>query len=69
MLCITHLPQVAAYGDLHFVGSKQTDGQRTWSEVTLVAGDERVGELAAMLGGSGEAGRQAARELLAQAAS
>ena len=69
VLCITHLPQVAAYGDRHFVVSKQTDGQRTWSEVTLVAGDERVGELAAMLGGSGEAGRQAARELLAQAAS
>ena len=68
VLCITHLPQVAAYGDRHFVVSKQTDGQRTWSEVTLVAGDERVGELAAMLGGSGEAGREAAREPLAQAA-
>ncbi|HMO55313.1 MAG TPA: DNA repair protein RecN, partial [Tepidiformaceae bacterium] len=50
-LCITHLPQVAAFGDRHFVVTKQSDGERTWSEVREVSGDERVNELAAMLGG------------------
>jgi len=67
VLCITHLPQVAAYGDRHFVVSKQTDGARTWSEVALVEGEARVAELAAMLGGAGEAGVEAARALLAEA--
>ena len=65
VLCITHLPQVAAYGDRHFVVTKQTDGQRTWSETVEVAGEERVRELAAMLGGVSEANVAAARELLA----
>lgn len=68
VLCITHLPQVAAFGDRHFVVSKQTDGERTWSEVTPVSGDERTAEIAAMLGGPGEANLRAAQELLASAA-
>ena len=68
VLCITHLPQVAAFGDRHVVVSKQTDGERTWSEIAVVDGGARVEELAAMLGGTGEAGLQAARELLAAAA-
>jgi DNA repair protein RecN (Recombination protein N) len=66
VLCITHLPQVAAYGDRHFVVSKQSDGARTWSEVTTVEGEARVAELAAMLGGVGEAGLKAARALLGE---
>ena len=69
VLCITHLPQVAAYGDRHFVVSKLSDGARTWSEVAVVEGEARVDELAAMLGGAGEAGREAARALLAGAGS
>lgn len=64
VLCITHLPQVAAFGAHHFVVSKQTDGLRTWSDVRRVTGDERVAELAAMLGGVSEANRRAAFELL-----
>lgn len=67
VLCITHLPQVAAYGDRHFVVSKRTEGAgggaRTWSEVTPVDGPSRITELAAMLGGGGEASLRAAREL------
>ncbi len=69
VLCITHLPQVAAYGERHFVVSKLSDGARTWSEVAVVEGEARVDELAAMLGGAGEAGREAARALLAGAGS
>jgi DNA repair protein RecN (Recombination protein N) len=67
VLCITHLPQVAAFGERQFVVSKQSDGARTWSEVVEVSGKARVAELAAMLGGAGEAGRKAAEELLASA--
>ncbi|MCL4243319.1 MAG: DNA repair protein RecN [Dehalococcoidia bacterium] len=64
VLCITHLPQVAAYGDRHVVVTKQTDGTRTWSEVRTVDGEARVRELAAMLGGQGAENVAAARALL-----
>jgi DNA repair protein RecN (Recombination protein N) len=64
VLCITHLPQVAAYGDRHFVVTKQTDGARTWSEVCTVEGEARVQELAAMLGSQGTENVAAARALL-----
>ena len=64
VLCITHLPQVAAYGERHFVVSKQSDGTRTWSDVAEVAGEPRIRELAEMLGGPGEANVAAARELV-----
>jgi DNA repair protein RecN (Recombination protein N) len=67
VLCITHLPQVAAFGERHFVVSKQSDGARTWSEVAEVSGEARVAEVAAMLGGAGEAGVEAARGLLRDA--
>ncbi len=67
VLYITHLPQVAAFGDAHFVVEKHTDGARTWSEVRPLTPAERVDELAAMLGGVSEATRDAARELLAAA--
>ncbi len=65
VLCVTHLPQVAAHGTRHFVVRKQSDGERTWSEVQTVEGEGRVDELAAMLGAISEATRATARELLA----
>ncbi len=65
VLCITHLPQVAAYGTRHFVVTKQSDGARTWSEVHVVEDAARRDELAAMLGGVTQANRTAAEELLA----
>lgn len=64
VLCITHLPQVAAFGAKHFVVQKQSDRERTWSEVTEVAERGRVMELAAMLGGTTDANVAAAEELL-----
>ena len=67
VLAVTHLPQVAAFGHHHFVVSKQSDGSRTWSEIKPVAGPERVGELAAMLGGDSAPNRAAAESLLASA--
>ncbi|HET9450480.1 MAG TPA: DNA repair protein RecN [Aggregicoccus sp.] len=52
VLCITHLPQVAAYADAHLLIRKDLRGERTVSEVVaLAAGSERTQELARMLSG------------------
>lgn len=52
VLCITHLPQVAAYADAHLVVSKRVQASRTLSQVTqLEHGDPRTRELARMLSG------------------
>ena len=53
VLCVTHLPQVAAWADAHVVVGKRVEGERTTTEVRVVAGDERAAELAAMLAGEG----------------
>jgi len=65
VLCITHLPQVAAHGARHFVVSKESDGVRSWSEVREVVGEARIDELASMLGAVTPATRETAREMLA----
>jgi DNA repair protein RecN (Recombination protein N) len=51
VLCVTHLPQVASLADLHFRISKVTDGKSTRTRVHSLQHDERVEELARMLGG------------------
>ncbi len=51
VLCVTHLPQVAAYADRHFAVSKAVAGGRTEARIRALAGEERVAELARMLGG------------------
>ncbi len=67
VLCVTHLPQIAAYGDYHLAVSKGLEGERTITRLQTLDGEARVQELAAMLGADSEAGRQSARELLADA--
>ncbi len=64
VLCITHLPQVAAPADAHYVVSKQVKNGRTISEIELLGKKERVAELTRMLGGQGEAARKHAEALL-----
>ena len=64
VLCVTHLPQIAAYGDYHLAVSKSLDGERMITRLQVLDGEARVQELAAMLGADSEAGRQSARELL-----
>jgi len=64
VLCITHLPQVAAQAAAHFVATKRVEEGRTICEITLVEGEGRVTELARMLGGQSEAARKHARALL-----
>ena len=70
VLCVTHLPQIASYADAHYGISKHERDGRTVTEVRLLEGEERLVELAAMLGGrrGSEAALAAARELLARAA-
>jgi DNA repair protein RecN (Recombination protein N) len=51
VLAVTHLPQVAAYADNHLVISKQVQGERTVSQIRSADGEQRVQELARMLGG------------------
>lgn len=67
VLAVTHLPQVAACGDHHLLVSKQQSGSSTHSTVNVIAHEERVYELARMLGGSqrSEVSLAHARELLA----
>jgi DNA repair protein RecN (Recombination protein N) len=67
VLCVTHLPQLAAYADRHYRVEKQTSRGRTTTHVRAVTGDERVAELAVMLGGDSESNRRSAAELLTQA--
>ena len=64
VLCITHLPQVAAPASAHYVATKQVRGGRTVSEIALLDPKERVTELARMLGGQTDAARRHAEALL-----
>ena len=51
VLCITHLPQIAAYADTHYSVSKEVRGGRTVTKVKELKGDEKIAELSRMLGG------------------
>ncbi len=51
VLCVTHLPQVASQSHHHIRVTKLTDGKRTRTSLTRLGDDERVEELARMLGG------------------
>jgi DNA repair protein RecN (Recombination protein N) len=64
VLCITHLPQVAAPASAHYVVTKQIKNGRTISEIQLLGKKERVTELARMLGGQSDAARKHAEALL-----
>jgi DNA repair protein RecN (Recombination protein N) len=68
VVCITHLPQIAALGDAHFVVDKSESGGRTRARVRRLSPEERVDEIARMIGGIkiGAAARNAAAELLAR---
>ena len=67
VLCITHLPQVAAQAATHFRISKRVAGDATVAEVEAVAGEELVAEIVRMLGAERDdaTATDHARELLA----
>ena len=66
VLCITHLPQIAAYGDTHFLIDKQVELGRTTTKVIKLDERGRVEEVARMLGGEAvsDVFRRSAREML-----
>jgi DNA repair protein RecN (Recombination protein N) len=69
VLCITHLPLIAAHGDRHFHVSKATRGGRTVTSVRALGARERVDEVSRLLAGDrvSDTTRRQARELLAAA--
>ena len=67
VLCITHLPQLAAFGEQHFQVQKQIQDGRTLTLVDDLSGEARVNELAQMLGDLSESTRHSAREMLQSA--
>jgi DNA repair protein RecN (Recombination protein N) len=69
VMAVTHLPQVAACGDHHFVVAKRSIGGHTTSQVAPLAGEARVAEVARMLGGERSSGTSLAhaQELITQA--
>ncbi|CAB4751810.1 MAG: DNA repair protein RecN [Actinobacteria bacterium] len=66
VIVVTHLPQVAAWGDMHYVVEKSVDGTVVSSGVNRVDGDERIIEIARMLAGLQESSsaKEHASELL-----
>ncbi|MGN1230626.1 MAG: DNA repair protein RecN [Anaerotignum sp.] len=68
ILCITHLPQIAAMADSHFLIEKESRGGETTTQVTPLEQEGSVLEVARLMGGSGvtETTLAAARELIAE---
>jgi DNA repair protein RecN (Recombination protein N) len=64
VICITHLPQVAATASSHFVVTKEVVGGRTYSQLREVTGKGRQEEIARMLGGKSESALELAATLL-----
>ncbi len=66
IICITHLPQIACFGNTHFLVSKKVEGDRTNAGVNLLSYEERLDEIARMLSGVEitEKTRQHASEML-----
>ena len=69
VVCITHLPQIACYGDYHYVVRKSSREGRTTTTMEELSGKERLEEIARMLGGAkiSTKTRAHAREMLEQA--
>jgi DNA repair protein RecN (Recombination protein N) len=69
ILCVTHLPQIAAFGKTHYHVAKREQGGRTITSVERLQGDTVVEEIATMLGGAGitAATRTHAHEMLERA--
>ncbi len=66
VICITHLPQVAGQGDLHYFVYKDNSSEKTVSKIKLLEKDERVLELAKMIAGASPSASaiESAKELL-----
>jgi DNA repair protein RecN (Recombination protein N) len=66
VLCVTHLPQIAACADAHLAVHKEVVAERTVTRVDEIRDARRVDEIAQMLGSVTEATRDSAAEMLAR---
>lgn len=66
VLCVTHLPQLACYGDVHYRVSKEVMKGRTVTQVRKLTADEQVEELTQMMGSVSDATRRSALEIYEQ---
>jgi DNA repair protein RecN (Recombination protein N) len=66
VLCVTHLPQIAAFGDAHYLVAKAEHGARTVTTVEKLESGRRTQELAQMLGTESEATHLSAAEMRAE---
>lgn len=64
VLCVTHLPQLAGFGDVHLHVEKRVLGERTVTRVRALNGPSRVAEMAQMMGAGSTAGYSSAEQLL-----
>lgn len=66
IICITHLPQIAACGDFNYRIYKESSGDSTFTSVEALSADEKAGEIARLLGGASvtDATLKAAKELI-----
>ncbi len=66
IICITHLPQIAAYGAHHYRIHKESDGKMTYTSVDPLGSEEKIQEIARLLGGDNitETTLASARELI-----
>ncbi|MFQ5856093.1 MAG: DNA repair protein RecN [Anaerolineae bacterium] len=69
VICVTHLPQIAAFADTHYQISKIIEGRRTVTRARRLDDDGRIDELSQMLGSTTDVTRQKAREMLSETAS
>lgn len=67
VMCVTHLSQLAAFGDEHYKVEKQVVDERTVTNVTRLDGEQRIYELALMNGNASDSNLAAAREILQRA--
>ena len=67
VICITHLPQIACFGNNHYRVVKDVSSAQSLTSIECLQGDCRVEELAAMLGGTKKPMLESARELLTNA--
>jgi DNA repair protein RecN (Recombination protein N) len=67
VLCITHLPQIACFGDKHYRAVKMVSGERTVTSIDILSEEDRLDEITRMLGGSEltDKTREHAQEMIA----
>ena len=64
VLCVTHLQQIAALADHHYLVEKYFEDGRTHTRLTPLSGEARISEIARMLGGDPESAKKHAREMI-----